>query len=384
MTCGPGTVLAGSVCELPDAGGGDAGIDAPLDAPDSGSSGTSAATSFGLDPAHDNVQPTDAVASPLSPTWTATLTGPVSYPLVVNGVVFVAAAGSQPNVRALDLTTGSTLWGPIALANSATLAYESGRVFVLDFRGNLTALDAATGSQLWSIQVPMQPFYFAPPLASGGVLYLDGVGSGGTLVAIDEQTGTVRWTMPTGGTQGCAAIANGVLYVDDPCEFMAMNAVTAAPLWTRQYACSGGGGEAPSVYETKIWDRNASWGNLILDESGTFIGAFAATALPAFHGGVAFYPTTYGLLAVDIATSMLRWSFTGDGHLCTSPVVAGAGGQVFVASQSGKVYELDEATGTQRSVHDVGIQVTCFDETHSITLAQDHLLVPAGNELVVY
>jgi outer membrane protein assembly factor BamB len=88
--------------------------------------------------------------------------------------------------------------------------------------------------------------------------------------------------------------------------------------------------------------------------------------------------------AVDIATDTIRWTFSGDGQLCTSPVVAGAGHQVFIGSRNGRVYELDEMTGTQRSIHDVGAAVTCFSESNSITLADDHLLVPAGTELVVY
>ena len=405
VTCGPGTTQIGDVCELPDAGRSDAAIDAAVDAPrdtgaeidapaDAGSGGASQATTIGLDPAHDNVQPMDTVASPLTPLWTATLTGPVpyvpvSYPLVANGRVFVTADtatdGTPPSVRALDLHTGATVWGPIALANRATLAYDGGRVFVLDERGALMALDAATGTQAWAIQVQPQPFYNAPPLASGGVLYIDGTGNSGTLVAISEQTGAVLWTVDVGGTMGCAALGNGLLYVDDPCNFEAFDPANGTLVWNHFFQCSGGGGWAPSVHGGRVWDRNSPMGNLIFEATADVpVGTFGTTAMPAFDGGVAFYTTSYGVIAVDLATSKLRWSFAGDGQLCTSPVIARAGGQVLIGSQSGKVYELDEATGAQRSMHDIGQQLACSDETHSIAVAEGHLLVPTMTTLVVF
>jgi outer membrane protein assembly factor BamB len=70
--------------------------------------------------------------------------------------------------------------------------------------------------------------------------------------------------------------------------------------------------------------------------------------------------------------------------VCTSPVIAGGAGQVFVGSTSGNVYELDEATGSQRSMHNVGTPVTCYAEDSGMAVADGHLLVPAGSTLVVY
>jgi outer membrane protein assembly factor BamB len=372
------------VCEVPDAGPRDAAVDASPDTPPDAAPVGTTATSIGIDPAHDNAQPTDVVASPLSPVWTATFNGPVSYPLVAHDAVFVSSAGASPTVRALDISTGATLWGPITMPGRVTLAYDADRVFALEFDGHLIALDAATGSQLWSIQVPGQPHYYAPPVASDGSVYVNGVGVGGTLLAIDEQYGVVRWTHGTGGSRGGVAVADGVVYVGEACDALALDEVTGAVDWSRSYNCTGGGGWAPSVHATKIWNRNPSQGSEVLDHGGTLLGTFQALAIPAFHDGVAFYRTLGAVSAVDIATATLRWRFTGDGNVCTSPVIAGAGGQVFIASSSGKVYELDEVTGAQRSVHDVGTAITCFDETSSISLADGHLLVPAGNELVVY
>lgn len=386
MSCGPGTIRVGDVCELDrDAGTRDAALDALPDAPpDAGPAGTAAIT-IGIDLAHDNVQPTDVVASPLSPAWTATFTGTVSYPLVVNGVVFVAAGGataaSPASVRALDIRTGATIWGPITTGTRLMLAYDANRVFAVDQSGFVTALDAATGAQLWTLQIPGQDFYYAPPIAAGGVLYVDGAY---VLSAIDEQTSNVRWTQQPPGSQGAPTIVGGLLYLGEGCALQVFDAVNGALVWQRTIACSGGGGRTPSIYETKIWNRNGAEGSLILDHDGKALRTFAANVMPAFHNGIAFYRTNGALSAVDIATSTMRWRFAADANLCTTPLVAGAGGQVFVGSQTGKVYELDELTGSQRSVHDVGTQLTCFDEANAPSLADGHLLVPAGNELVVY
>jgi outer membrane protein assembly factor BamB len=90
------------------------------------------------------------------------------------------------------------------------------------------------------------------------------------------------------------------------------------------------------------------------------------------------------LSAVGIQSGMLEWSFMGDGSLCTSAVVAGGGGQVFVGSSSGNVYELDATTGMQKSVNKSATPVTCSTETQSMAVAAGHLLVPAGGTLVVY
>jgi outer membrane protein assembly factor BamB len=264
------------------------------------------------------------------------------------------------------------------------LAYDADRLFALDQDGHLIALDAATGSQLWATQLRAQSSWDGPPVAVGGLVYAIGASVGSTLVAVDEQSGSVQWMATTGGTDGSVAVANGVVYVDAPCDLRALDAASGTVSWSRIAGCTGGGGWAPSVYATNLWERNQTFGNVVLDHDGSLLGTFPAFGLPAFHNGVAFYQTLGSLNAVDIATSTLRWQFIGDGQLCTSPVVAGAGGQVFIGACSGKVYELDEFTGAQWSVHDVGTAITRVSETNAISLADGHLLVPAGKTLVVY
>lgn len=405
VTCGAGTQQIDDVC-LPamtdagqqDAAPADAGVDARPDAPtdaavDAGGPDApwldaaiqaDEATAFAIDPAHDNLQPTDTVASPLAPTWTASFDGAVSFPLVVGGLVIVSVAGSPPTVRALDLHTGALVWGPIVFGERELLAYDEGRLFAIDFNGRVTALDLVTGRQLWMFEILPGATFFGPPIAVGGTVYINGPGSRAS--AFDEQTGALRWqSSAIDSSDGCLAVSGGALYQTAVCEeIFAWNALTGAELWSHAGTCSGGGGASPSVFGGHIWERDDLGNDVIYDLTGTSIGTFAADAAPAFHGGTAYYETNQRLKAVDIATRTTLWTFAGDGRLCTAPVVAGTGGQVFVGSALGHVYELDATTGAQRSVHDVGSAITCFTETDAMALGEGHLFVPAGNRLVVY
>ena len=48
------------------------------------------------------------------------------------------------------------------------------------------------------------------------------------------------------------------------------------------------------------------------------------------------------------------------------------------------MYELDESTGVQRSVDIAGTSVSCSSDIQGMTIAENRLLVPVGNDLVVY
>jgi outer membrane protein assembly factor BamB len=351
---------------------------------DAGAS-TSESICFGVDPAHTNAQPTDAVASPLQPMWTVTFAGPPSIPIVTGGHVIVEADEAQPNVRALDLTTGTAVWGPIVLGQKLMLAYEAGRVFALDGSGHLTALDATTGASVWSTSLTGQSFYWSPPVASGGLVYVNGLGVGGTTSAVDESTGRTVWQAGTfDGSDGTVAVAGGVVYEAEACDQLsAFDASSGHLNWYHSGNCTGGGGSAPGVYQGLIWERDWAEGDVIIDSSGNTAGSFGASVPPSFHAGTVFYVNAGVLTAVDVQSKLLKWSFAPGASLCTSAVIAGAGGQVFVGTQS-TLYELDEATGAVLSSDTPAGGVTCGSETHSIALGSSHLVVPAGNALVAY
>jgi hypothetical protein len=343
-------------------------------------------SNYAINAAHTNAQPDSKVASPLAKAWSQNFADTLSYPLVAMNRVFVAAGGSHPLVQAFELGSGTVAWGPLTTDASVTLAYDEGRVYTLTKDGKLGARAGADGHSLWSTGLTGQFDFWSPPVAAGGWVYVNGLESGGTTYAVIGGTGQTRWTANTfDGSDGAVAVADDVVYEAEACDQLsAFEAPTLVLLWFAHGRCTGGGGSTPSVYQGKIWQRDWAEGNVIVDSSGHPHGTFAADTPPSFDGGIAFYMSKHTLTAVDLETSQVKWTFMGDGRLCSSAAIAGRGGQVFVGSASGLVYELDEATGAVRSMDDAGAPVSCGAEGASMAVGGNHLVVSAGNNLVVY
>ncbi len=376
LSCGTGTSQLGDECVPVDAA-----IDAasPVDAPADAAVHGGEAIGYAIDPAHDNNQPSNTIQSPLAQAWSATLTGHVTYPLVVGGMVIVSAGES---VSALDAATRARVWGPVAFSKAVMLAYDLGQVFALDQSGTLTALDATTGHQNWTQPATSIAFYDSPPVASGGLIYINA----DYTYAFDEGSGGIAWLDNLGeDLEGCAAVGNGLVYEAAGCNLVAAwDAQTGSAQWYHSGNCTGGSSETPATYNGMVWDQDVISGSLILSGSGALVNTFASDTLPALTSDTAFYNSKGIVSAVDLATDTIRWSFTGDGEICTAPVVAGSGGQIVVGSQTGNVYELDAATGMQRSVANVGTSLTCASATDSIAVGENHLVVPVGNGVVVF
>src|SRR6185503_15699642 len=107
---------------------------------------------------------------------------------------------------------------------------------------------------------------------------------------------------------------------------------------------------------------------------------FNAGPAPAFHGSTAFFlkifPAT--LEARDISSGALKWSFSGDGLLSSAPIVVN--GVVYIGSDGGKLYALDENTGANVWTGTVGASVNRPDE-HNLSAPLSGL--GAGEGLVV-
>jgi outer membrane protein assembly factor BamB len=131
----------------------------------------------------------------------------ISYPLIVEGKVFVLVDNrteNGTNLYALDQATGATVWGPFqdkfGSFSFAGLAYDAGRVFVLNFDGFLRAFDASTGAMVWETflagEYPDHRIlweFTSPPTAVGGTVYVSGAGLGTEVLAVSEQDGTLKW-----------------------------------------------------------------------------------------------------------------------------------------------------------------------------------------------
>lgn len=354
----------------------------PAPSPTPTPSGPGQAVTYQIDAAHTGSQ-FDTVSPPLTQRWSRNLGSSTSYPLIAGGKVFVVA-GTE--LYALNGTNGATVWGPIEIGTYPSIAYESGRVIAINRNGLLRGFDAANGAQQWSTQLIGQSFT-SPPSPMGGTVY---VNSFSTLYAVSAQDGSVKWSAANmGGEHSSPAVTTTALYVSYSCNALALAPATGNVLWNLQSNCFGGGGRTPVYYNGRVYIRNNDLGNLALDAvTGTPVAEIVSVPAPAFHGSTGFFLNISTLEARDISSGALKWSFTGDGSLSSAPIVVN--GVVYIGSTSGKLYAVDQTTGTNIWSGSVGAPVTRPDE-HNISdplaglgAGEGLIVVPASNLVVAY
>jgi outer membrane protein assembly factor BamB len=360
-----------------------------------------AAVAYQLDPAHSGRAVFGRpLMFPDSPSWTVTLDGAVSYPLIAAGKVFVVTrnAGDAYGtwLRAVDLATGAIVWGPIAIPGtyySSGHAYDGGKLFVVTFDGQLRSFDAATGAEGWSVDLPLQYAFRGPPVATGGVVYVSGQGSGGTLYAVNQANGAILWTRNIDVGDGSPAVSPDGVFVSAPCQVYKIDLLTGSTLWHHAGPCSGGGGTTPAYANGSLYVRDPGMTvptGIVHDAfSGTSVGAFGDASripIPALGATRAFVTTGGKLRGMDLDMRDVAWTFDGDGRLASAPIVIED--VVFVGSASGDVYAVDAGTGSQRWLGEGTVEITSGDDTSrpltGLGAGEGYLVVPAGSTLTAW
>ncbi len=313
------------------------------------------ATAYRMNEAHDGVLITsNGIQHPggATPTWTVNLGAPVSYPLIANGMVFVTTAnpdGSYGNrLFGLSAQTGAVVWGPIAIPGiyfGAGLTYENGRVFVLMSDGAIRAFSASNGAALWTTQLPGY-WYDGLPNAYGGTVFVTGNGG---LSALDETSGAILWTTTSGGTTDwiSPAVSSAGAYIQDgySCNAGAYDPVTGDTLWQSTSACDWPWGHTPVVKDGTFFGRTGGSLNLFDAATGSFRVQLGSDRAPSVTATAVIALNAGTLSSTLLSDRVQTWTFTGDGHLNTAPVVVND--TVFVGSETGNVYGLDLYTGAQ-------------------------------------
>ena len=364
----------------------------------SAAAGSGDAVTYQIDPAHSGVQSDISLAPPYARRWTAAFPGPVSYPLIAGGRVFITAESADFTrgiVYALDPADGHLLWSYSSPTTygSGFSAYDGGRLFVINSDGSLNAFDAATGAILWSTRLPGQYMFSAPPTAANGVVYVGGSGSGGTLYAVDESSGILLASAPLEGADvSSPTLALGDVFVAYPClDVWSFHQVTLGfPVWHYFGPCNGGGGETAPYSAGRLFVAD-SWGHLIFDAgTGAVLGSFGTSrdaSVPAVDGDTAWFVDGGPLVAENISTGSYPWSFTGDGALWNIPPLVienGLGRQQVVAlSSGGNIYALDGATGRVLWQQKTIDQPLTF-QIPAVVAGEGLLLVPGGSQLAAY
>lgn len=351
--------------------------------------------------AHDGFDPSSPLVTPLTLKWSRDLSGSgvttISYPLIAQGLVFVTTATGNNygnTLMALDEHTGTTIWsadipGTYFFANAA---YDSGKVFVVNYDGLMTGFDAATGTLLWSVDLPGQYAFTSPPTAVNGMVFTGGAGTGGTVYAVNETNGAVLWTMPVeNGDHSSLAVVLGKVFVSYTCpQAYAFSAATGQQLWHYSTCCEGGGGKTPVVHAGQVYVRDSyctQTNGLVLDaNTGTKTEEFDSDRPPAFVGNLALYLQSGTLRGVDLPSGQVLWSFAGDGRLTSAPVIVNQ--TIYIGSSSGTLYGLN-TSGQQIWSTQVGAAVPAPDEnnawlTTGLGAGDGLLIVPAGSLVAAY
>ncbi len=352
------------------------------------------AVAYQIDPAHDGRQVKGPLkAASLHQKWSVTLGSKfgirnVSYPLIAGGRVFVTvpnAAQAGSNLFALNAATGAVDWsvslGGAGTSNISKLAYDGRRVFTITGDGVLTAFVASTGHQIWSRQLPAQFASVAPPTAYDGLVYVAGQNAGGTLFAISEAGGGIRWAAPVlNGDDSSPALDYTGAYVSYACHQDYRFSLQGAALWHNNQGCEGGGGSTAVLHGSSVYMRGYLDSPLILSKtSGTQVGTFTSATEPAFDQTNMYTMQNGNLVAVDPSGRPNRWTFR-NGTLGPAPVISG--GAVFVGGSAGKVYAISATThaklwtGTASSPN--------ASSVGSMAVGGGLLLVPAGPSLTAF
>ena len=259
--------------------------------------GTDESVTWQNNPVHDGLNSASSLVPPLELKWSRDFSTNgvdiISYPLIAGGMVFVTTANTNGNYGntfwALDENTGMTIWSADLPGTYffADAAYDSGKVFVVNFDGLMKAFDAASGNLLWSVNLPDQYAFTSPPTAVNGVVFTGGAGSGGTVYAVDESNGQVLWTMPVeNGDSSSPAVVGGNVYVSYACpQSYAFNAANGQQLWHHDSCCAGGGGATPVVHGGQVYVRadfcDPTRGLVLDANTGNPIGGFNSDTPPA-------------------------------------------------------------------------------------------------------
>jgi outer membrane protein assembly factor BamB len=336
-----------------------------------------------------------ALAANPAKVWTAKVAGSTNRmrlaasPVVGGGKVF--AEGTDGVIIAFDKNTGAKLWtrpdddltkdqAPSAFGGG--VSYEDGKLYATNGVGEVKALNADTGEVLWKVK-PAGPLRGSPTIAFGQLFVMT---QDNQLISLNTNDGSLVWDESGSNTQsgvfGVAAPAAGqgtIVAGYSSGELTAYRYENGRSLWSdalartnisttvgtitdidadpiidsgRVYALGQGGRMAAYELVTgqRIWELN-----------------LAGISTPAIAGEWIFTLTDDArLLAIARSSGRVRWVSQLQRYkdekdkkgpiFWTGPVLAG--GQLWVASSRGEVWNVSAGEGSATRFADVGAPVS--------------------------
>lgn len=357
----------------------------------SSSAETTAATAFQLNSAHSGAATqTCPVSLPEQSSWSTTVDGEATYPLIAEGKVFVGTSKGQ--ITAFDQAAGTKLWGPVTLGGGGP-AYDGGAIYVVGSDnccsgGVMQAIEAASGLARFTATLPGGGFKSGAS-ARNGIVYTGTDSS--TLYAVDGLDGHVLWTGEVrNGHSSMPAVTDSGVYVTYPCNTYDFEPTLGTLVWHDETGCGGGGGATPVVASGMVYSPNVVGvysGSIFTSGTGGSMGEYSADYPPAIGDKLGYFTQGGTLRAIRLSDRALMWSFVGDGRLLNSPIMVND--VVFIASNGGLLYALDSSTGTELWQKSLGIGLSPGAEwgtaySPALAAGAGFLAVPTGSTVTTF
>jgi outer membrane protein assembly factor BamB len=355
------------------------------------------AVAFQINPAHSGAISFQSASLPTGALWSVNVGGPASFALIAQNLVYVTVASTSSTTGgvlgeliALNQSSGATVWGPVEISGSSSSAYDNGMVFVVNAGGLMQAFNATNGNLLWSATLPDQLDFSSGVTALNGYVYTGGAESGGTVYALSETTGALIWTaeVENGDDSTPAVTADGV-YVVYPCQAYDFNPASGASIWRNAGGCEGGGGGTPVVANGLLYQPGPSYsGDTLNAETGAVVSSYVADNPPALGATTGYFLQSGTLRGLNLSSNTVLWSFAGDGHLVSNPLLVN--NYVFIGSSSGNLYAVDGTSGAQLWQMSLGAAIpggATFDSgipLNGLSAGDGLLVVPAGDTVTAY
>ncbi len=307
-----------------------------------------------------------------------------SSPAVANGIVYFLSYDS--NFYALNAVTGAPKWkfrtegehrfaakhihgiepasetmpDPFDFFLSSPVV-SSGIVYFGSSDSNVYALDAATGAPKWKFKTG-DVVHSSPAIADGTLF----IGSWDTfLYALDAATGKDKWRFKTGedhaiynqvGIQASPAVANGMVYFGcRDSNFYALDAVSGKQLWSFNNKGSWVINSA-AIRDARVYFATADTGLVHALDGKTGALLFSVDfnhwpmfSSPAIAGNKLYLGSHRGrLLAIDLATHKLAWSFDTEAFKKNAPALTDSKGAPNYAAAFADWFYDDIIAGIQK------------------------------------
>ncbi len=279
-----------------------------------------------------------------------------SSPIVWDNRVYLTGADAERReVYAFDADSGELLWTaddagvpdapetpPRTTADTGLAApspaTDGRRVVAIFGTGVVLGLDT-DGRRLWARALPVPDNHYGHSsslLLHDGLVFVQYDHFGGAeLLALDAETGAIRWRRPR---EADISWASPILVETPERMTLVLNAApvvaaydarTGEPLWSRE-VMSGEIGVSPAYAAGRVFAANQYAQAVALDAAtGETLWASTRLELPDAASPVAtdehlFLPTAYGILSgVDAATGAVAWEHEFDRGGYGSPILVG-------------------------------------------------------------